>query len=928
MIQRLVLLCSLSAAILWAQNPAPIRSWSEAETLESNLDSHPGDVDTRLQLLRYYAPQGSDSTNRVKPLRRKHILWFIEHEPWHNELSGWTAAIDRSVDPEGFDQANDAWRKALAVPKPLFDTYANAADFLKAADPARSRQIADEGLVRYPGNARLQRTRGELMAAEIAGVKSLGGYGRAPEFADAPGPDAERDRTILESSDDTNLISGAAQALQNHIPLMHSKKLDARLPEIEDLIVRLYRRADEIDPNQGRWKSSLVYAYRNIAFVAGTPAEKIAILEKGRAIAPNPSSRAALLPDLGEQYLAAGNTAKAAEAARELLASDQDKNNPGYGSNPFFTANLLLGRIELKQGDAADAARWLLAAGHAYTSQPAYSQGPTDWRLVRDLLDAGDRDSVLAYLNLLRDNWKNDNGRLDTWVSAIRSGGTPDFTPGIGFAQESHYVGNPAPEFRLKNLKGDEVALADFKGKVVLLDFWATWCGPCREEMPAFEKIHREQDVVVLAVDANEPVETVAPFIEKQKYTFPVLLANGADVVSRYNVNAYPTTFAIDKNGLVAEILVGNGPGRLDSAIAKARAGAPPPKAAPISSRPAAPARSKPASPPPPTPSVTAEDFYRDAVRLRGQSDYAGALKALAHALELRPDWITAALTMAQVYSSAKQYDDAIAAYGHVIQLDPSRAASYDSRGLAYSNSGRHPQAIPDYTRAIELNPELTAAYNNRGWADLELGHLAEALTDLNKAIELNPAYTTALFNRAHLLEKQKEYAKAVEDYDRILHIAPADTQASNQKTADLRKMEPGIAGDVAHAKLPNPVLHCHGSMEIPQTYEWSLDDDCRVAPGGDFWYEDVDADTRYLTPRGGAMLAVMGNQSAGYDGCSTAKFTADKVSLASLKKGSYLCAKTSKGAIAEFSYDDLYAKDSSRPDVLTLVISYKTWEP
>jgi len=79
MLQRLLLLCSLSAAILWAQNPPSIHSWSEAETLESGLDSHPDDVTTRLQLLRYYANQGSDSTDRVKPLRRKHILWFIEH---------------------------------------------------------------------------------------------------------------------------------------------------------------------------------------------------------------------------------------------------------------------------------------------------------------------------------------------------------------------------------------------------------------------------------------------------------------------------------------------------------------------------------------------------------------------------------------------------------------------------------------------------------------------------------------------------------------------------------------------------------------------------------------------------------------------------------------------------------------------------------
>jgi hypothetical protein len=81
MLKRLLLLCGLSAAILRAQNPPPIHSWSEAESLESDLDSHPDDVNSRLQLLRYYAGQGSDSAERVKPLRRKQIIWFIEHEP-------------------------------------------------------------------------------------------------------------------------------------------------------------------------------------------------------------------------------------------------------------------------------------------------------------------------------------------------------------------------------------------------------------------------------------------------------------------------------------------------------------------------------------------------------------------------------------------------------------------------------------------------------------------------------------------------------------------------------------------------------------------------------------------------------------------------------------------------------------------------------
>src|SRR5262249_38210948 len=151
---------------------------------------------------------------------------------------------------------------------------------------------------------------------------------------------------------------------------------------------------------------------------------------------------------------------------------------------------------------------------------------------------------------------------LDHWSSAIREGGVPAFsrlealTGGRGSdASVAALAGKPAPAFELKDLAGKKVSIADFKGKTVLLDFWATWCAPCRQEMPIFEKLHREfagKDLVILTVDVDEPEAVAAQYMKEEKLTFPVLIAEGTDVVSRYGVAAFPTTLAIDAEGRVA----------------------------------------------------------------------------------------------------------------------------------------------------------------------------------------------------------------------------------------------------------------------------------------------------------------------------------------------------------------------------------------
>ncbi|NNM66705.1 MAG: TlpA family protein disulfide reductase [Spirochaetales bacterium] len=116
--------------------------------------------------------------------------------------------------------------------------------------------------------------------------------------------------------------------------------------------------------------------------------------------------------------------------------------------------------------------------------------------------------------------------------------------------------GNPALlNFKAQTLDGKTVELADYKGKVILLNFWATWCPPCRAEMPTIEKLYQalknEQNFVFLAVDAHEKPAQVKSFIQKTGYSFPVLLDTTGEADAEYSVQAIPTTYLIDRSGHV-----------------------------------------------------------------------------------------------------------------------------------------------------------------------------------------------------------------------------------------------------------------------------------------------------------------------------------------------------------------------------------------
>ena len=121
-------------------------------------------------------------------------------------------------------------------------------------------------------------------------------------------------------------------------------------------------------------------------------------------------------------------------------------------------------------------------------------------------------------------------------------------------------TGDPAPDVTFTDLDGNPVRLADFRGKVVFLDIWATWCGPCKMEMPHIEALHKELspggDVVFLAA-SSEPAETIKPFIKKAGYTFQVVRISQNDAVSLFNASNIPAGFVIDRNGMIRAHMVG-----------------------------------------------------------------------------------------------------------------------------------------------------------------------------------------------------------------------------------------------------------------------------------------------------------------------------------------------------------------------------------
>jgi len=121
-------------------------------------------------------------------------------------------------------------------------------------------------------------------------------------------------------------------------------------------------------------------------------------------------------------------------------------------------------------------------------------------------------------------------------------------------------MGKPAPAFTVRDLAGKRHSIADYRGKVVLINIWATWCPPCREEMKPLRELYlryRDRGFTILAVSVDKKPKAVRAFVKKLPLPFPVLSDPDGDVASLYRVFAYPTSFIVGRDGRIADIITG-----------------------------------------------------------------------------------------------------------------------------------------------------------------------------------------------------------------------------------------------------------------------------------------------------------------------------------------------------------------------------------
>jgi len=130
-----------------------------------------------------------------------------------------------------------------------------------------------------------------------------------------------------------------------------------------------------------------------------------------------------------------------------------------------------------------------------------------------------------------------------------------------------------APDFSLQTIDREAVTLSDLRGQAVLVNLWATWCPPCRAEMPTMQKLYAEykdQGLVVLAVNMTyqDNPATIVPFTQEHGLSFPILLDETGDVASKYELRSLPSSFFIDRDGFIQEVVIG---GPMSEALLRTR---------------------------------------------------------------------------------------------------------------------------------------------------------------------------------------------------------------------------------------------------------------------------------------------------------------------------------------------------------------------
>ncbi len=204
--------------------------------------------------------------------------------------------------------------------------------------------------------------------------------------------------------------------------------------------------------------------------------------------------------------------------------------------------------------------------GKMGTTEPAISAALGKYNLTLDDMRQVSSDSMLVNKHLANDvlatakSVADRQQRLNDWKTSLSQSSKVDRfkSPGLGPAPT---LGSEAPDFSLRDMSGDEIKLSSLRGRPVMINFWATWCSPCRVEIPEIVKMysetHQASNYEILGVATNSAQETIKAFSKELGMAFPLLPDDGNHITSLYHVLPIPTTFFIDKDGIIRETHVG-----------------------------------------------------------------------------------------------------------------------------------------------------------------------------------------------------------------------------------------------------------------------------------------------------------------------------------------------------------------------------------
>jgi tetratricopeptide (TPR) repeat protein len=415
---------------------------ADAAQLEEALAKDPEHAEARAKLLGYYfasAPRGVP-VEEVRQARLRHILWLIEHHPDSNLLDGAEATIDPSghplADADGYAKVKAAWLEQTQKHKNSAAVLGKAAWFFKTPDKEIAADLLKRAHSLEPQAPNWSAGLGFVYATGILGVTMVN-QNRFPTGVDpelAKGPAAQKFREELDKSDDPEVIATAGYFLAFHGGILASS--GKAPPDIFQLAEKYLTRALASNPGNSGAQVMLSQLYQTLAMHAASPEIRAAFMKKRLAVletAPASSDsqqRLDQLPRLAQAAFDAGEMEKAANYASESLRLAAGHQEQRGSDMAVHKANIVLGRVALRQNDVEKAKACLLAAGHVHGDPGLSSFGP-NMSLSKELLERGEKDVVLHYLELCKTFWTSSRGQPDRWIEEIKAGKIPEFGPNL-----------------------------------------------------------------------------------------------------------------------------------------------------------------------------------------------------------------------------------------------------------------------------------------------------------------------------------------------------------------------------------------------------------------------------------------------------------------------------------------------------------------